>query len=157
MQVNEEKTFFIRICDLTALYGAGNEPTSVDTFLSQHPEYNSYVPFYDGKITQRRIIETKAKSVELVQFSWSRDLVGNIYVFYIGPIAEAKYFGTISIEGYAPSPTDSVRGMPNKTAMIANSQAYPVLYIRDDDYNDVASFMQHLQDENAIITYQTTT
>lgn len=48
-----EHTVYVKnpiIVDLTALYGAGNEPTSVATFLSQHPEYNSYVPYYDGEI-----------------------------------------------------------------------------------------------------------
>lgn len=40
----------IQIVDITAIYGAGNEPTPVENFLSQHPEYNSYVPFYDGEI-----------------------------------------------------------------------------------------------------------
>lgn len=49
----EVGTFSLRnimVVDLTALYGAGNEPYSVATFLSQHPEYNSYVPYYDGPI-----------------------------------------------------------------------------------------------------------
>lgn len=36
--------------DVTEIYGAGNEPATAEQFLSEHPEYKSYVPFYDGPI-----------------------------------------------------------------------------------------------------------
>lgn len=38
------------VVDLTAIYGAGNEPTTISQFLSDYPEYNSYVPYTKGSL-----------------------------------------------------------------------------------------------------------
>lgn len=46
--VTEEIEFIWTFVDLTQLYGAGNEPTWLEKFLSDHPEYNNEVPYYDG-------------------------------------------------------------------------------------------------------------
>lgn len=71
----EVGTFSLRnimVVDLTALYGAGNEPTSVETFLSQHPEYNSYVPYYDGPISiEEEIIEKEALKPVMADNEWA--------------------------------------------------------------------------------------
>lgn len=53
-QLNQD--FYPYFLDLTELYGAGNEPRNA-TFLQQHPEYNSYVPFYDGPINTMEVIQ----------------------------------------------------------------------------------------------------
>lgn len=38
------------VVDLTEIYGAGNEPETIAQFLSDYPEYNSYVPYTTGSL-----------------------------------------------------------------------------------------------------------
>lgn len=40
----------IMFIDLTAIYGAGNEPTSVDDFLNDYPIFRGYVPYTTGTL-----------------------------------------------------------------------------------------------------------
>ena len=37
--------------NLTEMYGAGNEPTTIAQFLSDYPAYNSYVPYTTGSLS----------------------------------------------------------------------------------------------------------
>lgn len=44
----QKAVFYLNIVDLTEMYGAGNEPTTVQKFLEDNPEYNDYVPYSEG-------------------------------------------------------------------------------------------------------------
>lgn len=40
----------VMLIDLTSIYGAGNEPTSVDDFLNDYPIFRGYVPYTTGAL-----------------------------------------------------------------------------------------------------------
>lgn len=150
------------LVDLTTLYGAGNEPSDVSTFLSQHPEYNSYVPFYDGKITQRRIIETKAKSVDLGTLTWQRQYLQSAdnHYFVSQALSDVKtvlnnntvyhavcdkYSNTTAnlVMGYSSPVVDKTFGITYNKLIV----------VKDNAYTDAASFKQAMQ--GVILTYET--
>lgn len=43
-------SFYPQAIDLTDMYGAGNEPTSVDDFLNDYPIFRGYVPYTTGTL-----------------------------------------------------------------------------------------------------------
>lgn len=146
------------LVDLTEIYGAGNEPSDVSTFLSQHPEYNSYVPFYYGKITQRRIIETKAKSVDLGTLTWTKQTasqMGYDYFLETEPLDEILLGKALlhcdSYEYWHGNRTNIPR---DKMVSMSNNTNANNIAIRDSSFTDVASFKQAMQ--GVILTYQTT-
>ena len=56
--------------DLTAMYGAGNEPTTVEQFLSDNPMYNGYVPYTEGDITNANVTSIDSVGVNIWDEEW---------------------------------------------------------------------------------------
>ncbi len=70
----EVRTFVL--FDLTLLYGAGNEPTSVMQFLADYPTYN---PTYDpGSIQSNKTAELRAERTPVINV-WDEEWEGGIY------------------------------------------------------------------------------
>ena len=61
--------------DLTNIYGAGNEPTTVDQFLADYPMFNSYVPYTEGSITG-----VKATNIQTVGFNAFNPTTGKAFL-----------------------------------------------------------------------------
>lgn len=134
----------IQIVDLTELYGAGNEPASVDTFLQQHPEYNSYVPFNDGPTNIAEDIMKKMKTVDLGTLGWRV----NPYVdnaFSAGLPSAGTYAKHSEVDGYTYSTSSA-----DKTWFFAN--ANNILFV-DASISTPQAFKQAMQ--GVLLTYET--
>lgn len=143
----------LMIVDLTELYGAGNEPSSVATFLSQHPEYSSYVPHYDGEIHIAESIMNKMKTVNLGTLNWA---------IYRDRSSETppKYTYIARISDIQPSTTniysDSLHfvngawGVGDINSMAVSGRD---LYVVSDILNNPTAFKQAMQ--GVILTYET--
>lgn len=90
--------FLFMLVDLTTIYGAGNEPTTVDQFLTDYPKFRNYVPYTTGALDyayikkvilsgtpDTELLEAKIVAIKnkLVSLSYSADVLGyglpNVY------------------------------------------------------------------------------
>ena len=82
--------------------------------------------------------------VDLGSFNWSRAQIGGSghYFFYYGIYSDgAKYLGKMNAEIFKTYTQDvSNWNYPDNSAIIANGNNYPVLYVRCDEYQDVVAF-----------------
>ena len=62
------------LVDLTAMYGAGNEPTTVEKFLADYPMYNSYVPYTEGDIINANVTSVDSVGVNIWDEEWGNYL-----------------------------------------------------------------------------------
>ena len=90
------KTISMISVDLTAIYGAGNEPSTVEQFLADYPKYNGYVEYNTGSLDyaytkkvvvspNTELLEAKITAIKnkLVSLGYSEDILGygldNVY------------------------------------------------------------------------------
>lgn len=108
---------YIKVIDLTLLYGVGSEPASVAAFLADYPEYD---PTYDpGSLQSNKTAELRAKRVPVINVwdeEWTRGSINSD--------------GTEASAGNYYKPTSLIPIQPStqywfkKPAGIAQRQAY---------------------------------
>lgn len=58
------------LVDLTDMYGAGNEPTSVEQFLTDYPQYNGYVPYTETTLSSPKFTEMSLVGENIWNEQW---------------------------------------------------------------------------------------
>lgn len=89
----------ISIVDLTAIYGTGNEPATVQQFLADYPMYNSYVEYTEGDIINAAVSSVDSVGANIWDEEWEivneRLLSKNL----ISVIPNTTYYGKVRL-GY---------------------------------------------------------
>lgn len=63
-------TVYPMLVDLTVMYGAGKEPTTVEQFLADNPMYNDYVPYTEGDIANANVTSIDSVGVNIWDEEW---------------------------------------------------------------------------------------
>lgn len=141
-----------QLFDLTEMYGAGNEPTTVEEFRQKYPnELYPYSPQCWYSINKTRYMSNKYGNIDLSTLTWSKEGLN----FVSTPLPNAK----IPDSNVAANMICSkYRSVPLNASFVEGDFAInPLgwLYVRDTEYSDIISFKESLK--NLILTYELAT
>ena len=141
-----------QLFDLTEMYGAGNEPTTLAEFRQKYPnDLYPYSPQCWYSINKTRYMSNKYGNIDLSTLGWSKEGLN----FVSTPLPNAK----IPTSDVAANMICSkYRSVPLNNSFVEGDFAInPLgwLYVRDTKYGDIISFKESLKD--LILTYELAT
>lgn len=141
-----------QLFDLTEMYGAGNEPTTLEEFRQKYPnDLYPYSPQCWYSINKTRYMSNQYGNIDLSTLEWSKEGLN----FVSTPLPNAK----IPASNVAANMICSkYRSVPIDDSFVEGDFAINtlgMLYVRDTKYGDVISFKESLK--NLILTYELAT
>lgn len=141
-----------QLFDLTEMYGAGNEPTTLAEFRQKYPnDLYPYSPQCWYSINKTRYMSNQYGNIDLSTLGWSKEGLN----FASTPLSNVKI----------PDPNvaanmicSKYRSVPLNASFVEGDFAINplgMLYVRDTKYGDVISFKESLK--NLILTYELAT
>ena len=145
-------TAYPQLFDLTEMYGAGNEPTTLAEFRQKYSnDLYPYSPLCWYSINKTRYMSNKYGNIDLSTLEWSKEGLN----FVSTPLPNAK----IPTSDVAANMICSkYRSVPLNNSFVEGDFAInPLgwLYVRDTKYGDIISFKESLKD--LILTYELAT
>ena len=141
-----------QLFDLTEMYGAGNEPTTLAEFRQKYPnDLYSYSPQCLYSINKTRYMSNQYGNIDLSTLEWSKEGLN----FVSTPLSNIKIPAS---DVAANMICSKYRSVPINDSFVEGDFAINLLgslYVRDTEYGDIMSFKESLK--NLILTYELAT
>ena len=141
-----------QLFDLTEMYGAGNEPTTLAEFRQKYPnDLYPYSPQCWYSINKTKYMSNQYGNIDLSTLEWSKEGLN----FVSTPLPNVKIPAS---DVAANMICSKYRSVPLNASFVEGDFAInPLgwLYVRDTKYGDIISFKESLK--NLILTYELAT
>ncbi len=141
-----------QLFDLTEMYGAGNEPTTLAEFRQKYPnDLYSYSPLCWYSLNKTRYMSNQYGNIDLSTLEWSKEGLN----FVSTPLSNIKIPAS---DVAANMICSKYRSVPINDSFVEGDFAINLLgslYVRDTEYGDIMSFKESLK--NLILTYELAT
>ena len=137
-----------QLLDLTEMYGAGNEPTTVEEFKQKFPnDLYPYSPYCWAKMKQMRYVQDAYGVVDLGTLSWSKYINRNNWLFYATvPNGKVNVGSGNTVNAFIDKYNYTNIALSGSQAVIKNSPfvcwdaSQSQILIKDTNYTDANSF-----------------